>query len=113
MPHFFQLVLLLFAGMLLGIVYFGGLAWTVRRLVAGGGALLTAGSFLVRGALLLAGFWLLAGTHAEYWIACLVGFTAARVFLSKLVVSSKAAPSKAAPWELCIARPEDTHASHH
>ncbi len=108
MPHLLQIVLVFFAGMVLGLIYFGGLAWTVRRLVAGGGVLLTAGSFLLRGALLLAGFWLLAGTHAEYWIACLVGFTAARVVLSNVIVSSKAAP-----WELCIARREDTHASHH
>ena len=108
MPHFLQLVLLLIAGMALGLVYFGGLAWTVRRLVAGGGALLTSGSFLVRGALLLAGFGLLAGARAERWIACLIGFTAARMLLSRLVVTSKAAP-----WELCCARREDPHASHH
>jgi F1F0 ATPase subunit 2 len=102
MPHLLQLALVLLAGMALGLFYFGGLAWTVRRLVAGGGVLLTVGSFLVRGAVLLAGFWLLSGNRAEYWIACLVGFTAVRIALSK-----------AAPSELWFARREDSHASHH
>jgi len=108
MPHFLQIALVLLAGMALGLLYFGGLAWTVRRLMAGGGVLLTVSSFLLRGALLLAGFWLLAGNGAEYWIACLVGFTAARVVLSKVVVLSGAAP-----WQLRPARREDSHASHH
>jgi F1F0 ATPase subunit 2 len=102
MPHFLQLGLVLLAGVALGVFFFGGLAWTVRRLVAGGGVLLTVGSFLVRGAVLLAGFWYLAGNRAEYWIACLAGFTAVRIVLSK-----------AAPWELWFARREDSHASHH
>ena len=96
MTHLVQLGLVLLAGMALGALYFVGLAWTVRRLVAGGGGLLTAASFLLRSAVLLAGFWLLARTHAEYWIACLVGFTAVRVVLSK-----------SAPWEICFARRED------
>jgi F1F0 ATPase subunit 2 len=108
MPHLLHLGLVLLAGMGLGVFFFGGLAWTVRRLVAGGGVLLTVSSFLLRGALLLAGFWLLAGNRADYWIACLVGFTAARVVLLKVAVLSKAAP-----WELWYARREDPHASHH
>jgi F1F0 ATPase subunit 2 len=102
MSHLLQLGLVLLAGMALGAFYFAGLAWTVQRLVAGGGVVLTVSSFLVRGAILLAGFWFLARNHAEYWIACLVGFTAVRVYLSK-----------GAPWELWFTRQEDTHASHH
>lgn len=108
MPHFLQLGLVLLAGMGLGALYFGGLAWTVRRLVAGGGVRLTVGSFLLRAVLLLAGFRLLAGHRAEYWIACLIGFTAARVVLSKMVILSNAAP-----WEFWFARREEPHASHH
>ena len=108
MPHFLQLGLVLLAGMALGLFYFAGLAWTVRRLVAGGGVLVTVGSFLLRGAVLLAGFWLLAGNRADHWIACLLGFTAARVLLSKVVVLSRAAP-----WEFWFARREEPHASHH
>lgn len=108
MPHSLQLGLVLLAGVGLGVLYFGGLAWTVRRLVAGGGVLLTLFSFLLRSAVLLAGFWLLAGTRAECWIACLVGFTAARIFLSKMAFLSNPAPW--APW---LARREESHASHH
>lgn len=102
MPHWLQLAVVFLAGIGLGMLYFGGLALTVRRLIAGGGVLLTLCSFLVRGAVLIAGFRLLARTHAEYWVACLLGFTAARVIWSK-----------ATPWEVWFARQEDGHASHH
>jgi len=101
-PHLLQLAFVFLAGTGLGLFFFGGLAFTVRRLITGGGVLLMLSSFLVRGAVLVVGFWLLARDHAEYWIACLIGFTAARVILSK-----------AAPLELWLARREDEHASHH
>ncbi len=102
MPHLFQLALVFLGGVALGMFFFGGLALTVRRLVAGGGAMLILYSFLLRVVVLLAGFWLLARNHAEYWVACLLGFTAAKLILSQ-----------ASLWELWFARREDEHASHH
>ena len=102
MPHLLQLAFVFWAGVGLGLFFFGGLAFTVRRLIAGGGILLMLSSFLVRGAVLIAGLWFLARNHAECWIVCLLGFTVARVILSK-----------AAPLEVWFARREDEHASHH
>jgi F1F0 ATPase subunit 2 len=83
MERVFQFVLIFLAGTALGLCFFGGLAWTVRRLVAGGGFLLALTSFLLRALLLIAAFYLLARTHAESWIACLLGFTAARLLLQR------------------------------
>lgn len=102
MPHLLQLALVFLAGVGLGIFFFGGLALTVRRLMAGGGVMLMLYSFLLRAVVLIAGFWALARNHAEYWVACLLGFTAAKLILSK-----------ATAWELWFARREDEHASHH
>ncbi len=102
MPHWLQLAFVFLAGVVLGMFFFGGLALTVRRLVAGGGVMLMLCSFALRGSVLIAGFWLLAHNHAEYWVACLLGFTAARVVLSK-----------STPLKIWFARREDEHAPHH
>ena len=102
MLHGLQLVLVFLAGAVLGACFFGGLAWTVRRWMAGGGVLLVLGSFLLRAALLIACFWLLSRTHADGWVACLLGFTAARVGMLKVV-----------PRQGWLGSREDIHASHH
>ena len=101
MPHLLQLALDLAAGAALGLFFFGGLAWTVRRWTAGGGVALMLTSFFVRGAVLIAGFWLVARNHADSWIACLLGFTAVRLVLPR-----------ALPSEFWRARREEQDASH-
>ncbi len=45
------------AGLLIGIIFYGGLWWTVRRLCAKVACLWLAGSFLVRTVIALAGFY--------------------------------------------------------
>jgi F1F0 ATPase subunit 2 len=101
MPRGLQLALVFLAGGALGAAFFGGLAWTVRRWVAGGGVLLVLGSFLLRSATLLGAFWLLSHAHADAWIACLIGFTAARMLLLK-----------SAPLQRWRGGREEEHASH-
>lgn len=80
------LVLLLsgIAGAALGGVFFVGLWWTVRR---GAGsahpALWFLGSLLLRLGIVLAGFYVVAGTHWQRLLLCLLGFTLARLAVTR------------------------------
>lgn len=68
------------AGLLLGVLFFGGLWWTVRSMLAsarGAGFLLA--SVLLRGALAIAGFYLVGAGQWPRLLACLVGFLLGRV----------------------------------
>ncbi len=71
------------AGFVLGVLFFGGLWWTVRKISAGSRpAPLMIASFLVRSAALLAGLYLLMDAGWQYLPAALVGFLAARTALT-------------------------------
>jgi len=77
-----DLVFALLAGGSLGIFYFFGLWWTVRKLPSSKSpALLSLGSFAVRTAVVLTGFYFIMGGEWERLLACLVGFIVARVAL--------------------------------
>lgn len=73
------------AGVLLGVIFFGGLWWTVRKCVSNERpALWFLGSLLLRTSIILAGFhWVSAG-HWERLLACLLGFVIARFILTRL-----------------------------
>lgn len=73
------------AGVLLGLVFFGGLWWTVRRgLSSKRPALWFFGSLLLRTGIALAGFYLIAHSHWERLLVCLPGFVMARVIVTRL-----------------------------
>jgi F1F0 ATPase subunit 2 len=75
-----SLVLSLLAGILLGIVFFGGLWWTCKRgLASPRVAYWFIASFLVRTGVTLYGFYFTAGGHWERFLICLLGFFAVRV----------------------------------
>lgn len=66
-------------GVLLGVLYFGGLWWTVRRAVkAGNPALWFLGSYLLRTVAVLGGFYLAGNGSWEKMVWCLLGFILAR-----------------------------------
>jgi len=76
-------VLALLGGVLLGVVFFGGLWWTVRRgVLSPVPALWFSASSLIRTAVALGGFYVVS--HAEWrrLLACLLGF-----FLARIVVT--------------------------
>ena len=74
------------AGMALGIAYFAGLWWTVRRAVASQRpAAWFAASFAVRALLAGAVFWLVARYGAAAVLSSLAGFVLARVAATRLV----------------------------
>ncbi len=73
------------AGVSLGVAFFGGLWWTVRRgLSSKRPALWFFGSLLLRMSIALAGFYLIAGGQWERLLVCLLGFVMARVIVTRL-----------------------------
>ena len=68
------------AGAALGVIFFGGLWWTVRKVASSGHP---ARWFLVSGALrtgiVLAGFYLVGGGHWQRLVGTLAGFILARL----------------------------------
>lgn len=66
-------------GVVVGLGFFGGLWWTVRRLVtAAHPAAWLIGGLVVRMSAALCGFYLIAEGHWERLLACLLGFLLAR-----------------------------------
>ncbi len=85
MNELLSLILPLVAGVLLGMMYFGGLWWTVRKGISSNRpALWFLGSLLLRMSLTLAGFYFISGNHWERLLACLIGFVIARLVVTRL-----------------------------
>ena len=95
----------LVAGALLGVFFFGGLWWTVRKgLTSESPALWFLGSMLLRTGVILAGIYLVSQGHWSRLAACLLGFLLARV----MVVRRLARPPAEEHTQL---KKETSHAS--
>ena len=80
------LVLVLVTGVLLGVMFFGGLWWTVRKgVLSKQPALWFFGSLLLRMGIALAGFYFVSGGHWYRLLACLLGFVIARLIVTRLI----------------------------
>jgi F1F0 ATPase subunit 2 len=76
------LALAFFAGALLGLLFFGGLWWTVQwGIVSERPALWFFGSMLLRTSLILAGFYFVSQGHWSRLAMCLLGFLIARLIV--------------------------------
>ena len=97
------LVLPLLAGVLLGMFFFGGLWWTIRRVLASKQpAALFFFSLLLRTGVALAGFYFVARGDWRRMLACLVGFILARILVTWLTrVPSTKAQSAQIVGEVC------------
>jgi len=85
MNELLPLSLALLAGLLIGAVFFGGLWWTVRKgLPSKHAAWWFLGSALLRTGFALAGFYLVSQGDWRRVLSCLLGFTAARVMVTRL-----------------------------
>jgi F1F0 ATPase subunit 2 len=74
-----NMVLPFIVGWLLGILFFGGLWFTVKKLTASKiPALLVLGSFIVRVGIVLIGFYFIGSGDWKKLIVCLIGFIVAR-----------------------------------
>jgi F1F0 ATPase subunit 2 len=78
------LTLAALAGGALGMIFFGGLWWTVRRgATSEQPALWFFCSLSLRMCIVLAGVYLVAGADWQRLLLCLLGFTAARVIVTR------------------------------
>jgi F1F0 ATPase subunit 2 len=85
MNEAFDVVLALLAGLMLGMFFFGGLWWTVRKsLSSAQPALWLLGSLLLRTLAVLAGFYFAALGGWRQLLACLGGFLVARMTVTLL-----------------------------
>ena len=85
MNNFLALLFSVFAGVLLGAVFFGGLWFTVRRgLTSRQPALWFLGSMLLRTAIAVSGFYFVMHGDWQRLVACLAGFLLARVCVLRL-----------------------------
>lgn len=81
------------AGLVLGLVYFGGLWLTIRQMPRSRHPVaLFLASLILRSVIAVTGFFLIMGNHWERAIACLVGF-----MLVRLILTSHLRPDRMVP----------------
>jgi F1F0 ATPase subunit 2 len=77
------------AGMVIGILFFGGLWWTLRQaLWSNMPALWFVGSLFVRMSIALVGFYVVSHHHWERLLASLLGFVIARQIVTRFTRSA-------------------------
>lgn len=80
-----SMALCLAAGLLLGVVFFGGLWWTIRKgLRSPRPVLLFLASAVLRMGVVISGFYLVANGRWQRLLACLAGFIIARLAVTWL-----------------------------
>jgi F1F0 ATPase subunit 2 len=80
-----SLVFALLAGALLGVFFFAGLWWTVRKLESSKHvALLFLGSMILRTSVVMLGFYFILGDNWQRLLAGLLGFIIARIIVTRL-----------------------------
>jgi len=85
MTEFIEYALALLAGLLLGVFFFAGLWWTVRRLNSSKHvALLFLASMLLRTGTVVLGFYFIMDDHWQRLVAALLGFIIARIVVTRL-----------------------------
>jgi F1F0 ATPase subunit 2 len=88
------MILTFISGMALGIIFFGGLWLTVRKMVESTkSALWMLGSFLFRMSITLIGFYYVSQNNLQRLIICLLGFIAARfivIYFTKSIEKKQA-----------------------
>ncbi len=98
MSDIFSLLPALMAGIVLGTFFFGGLWWTVRKLVtAKHVALLFVGSMLLRTSIVVLGFYFILGDDWHKLITGLLGFVIARIIVTRFTrgeIQAEAMPKK-------------------
>ena len=80
MNEMLNLLLAIAAGIILGVIFFGGLWWTVHKgLSSPRPALLFLGSLIVRMSVVVLGVFFVSQGEWKQTVACLLGFLLARV----------------------------------
>lgn len=90
-----SLISALVAGFLLGVIFFGGLWWTIQKgLSSRQPALWFLGSLLLRTGTVLVGFYYASGNHWERLFICLPGFIVARLIMTRLTRQPEEEPNQ-------------------
>jgi F1F0 ATPase subunit 2 len=85
MSEFLHLLFALLEGALLGVFFFAGLWWTVRKLdSAKHVALLFLGSMLLRTGIVVLGFYFILGDNWQRLLVGLLGFVMVRIIVTRL-----------------------------
>jgi F1F0 ATPase subunit 2 len=93
LPESWNLVLAVVAGIALGLVFFGGLWWTIQRGAASRYPAVWFGlSGVLRMAIILGGFYLVAGGRWQRLLLCLAGFVISRLVVTRVTRSVLRAP---------------------
>ena len=88
MNEILYMIVALISGLALGVIFFGGLWFTVRKTVASTKpALWVFGSFLFRMSITLIGFYYISQGNFQRLIICLIGFVAARFIVTYFIKS--------------------------
>jgi F1F0 ATPase subunit 2 len=86
-----SLTLGLLAGASIGVIFFGGLWWTIRRsLSSRSPAMLYLGSLLLRTIVAVAGFYVISRGDWRRLLACMLGFLTARIVATRIARSPSA-----------------------
>ncbi len=86
MTDYLQMLFSLFAGLLLGVFFFAGLWWTVRRLATSKHvALLFLFSLLFRTGIVILGLYLIMADSWQRLVAGLLGFILVRIIATRLM----------------------------
>ena len=81
-------ILVMLAGGVLGVLFFGGLWWTIKKGVSSTQpALLFFASMCLRTTVVLIGFYFIGDGHWSRLLACLLGFTIARFIVMRFTES--------------------------
>jgi len=85
MNEVLSLLLALLAGVLLGLFFFAGLWWTVRKIESSKHvALLFLSSMLLRTGIVVLGFYFMLGDNWQHLLTGLLGFIIARIIVTRL-----------------------------
>ncbi|PIW48473.1 MAG: ATPase F0F1 [Zetaproteobacteria bacterium CG12_big_fil_rev_8_21_14_0_65_54_13] len=85
MNEFISLLFSLLAGALLGLFFFAGLWWTVRKIESSKQvALLMISSMFLRTGVVVLGFYFILGDNWQHLLVGLLGFIIARIIITRL-----------------------------
>lgn len=85
MNEILSLLPAVFAGIVLGVLFFGGLWLTVRKgLDSKNATLIFMGSLIIRMAIVLLGFYYVGADNWQKMMACLGGFLIARIVITRI-----------------------------
>jgi F1F0 ATPase subunit 2 len=85
MNDFLRMVLISMAGVMLGLFFYGGLWWTVKKtLSTSHPALCVFTSMLLRMSVALTGIYFVTGAQLTPLLVCLAGFFIARIVVTRL-----------------------------